>query len=180
MEKKNRVFIATSMDGFIADSEGGINWLHDIPNPDNLDMGYGDFMSEVDALVMGRSTFDTVSSFDAWPYTKPVFVLSNTLQALPAAYDGKATLVKGNSLLEIVEKIHAQGYRSLYIDGGKTIQSFLAADLIDSLTITYIPILLGKGIPLFAVLPHPLKFECTRVLHYSNQIPQFTFTRKRV
>ena len=71
----NRIFIATSLDGYIADSNGGIDWLHEIPNPEQLDMGFADFMAETDALVMGRKTFETVCGFDVeWPYSKPVFV----------------------------------------------------------------------------------------------------------
>lgn len=75
MNKKNSVFIATSLDGFIADKNGGIDWLHSLPNPDNDDMGYGAFMTQIDALIMSRKTFETVCGFDMdWPYTKPVFV----------------------------------------------------------------------------------------------------------
>jgi dihydrofolate reductase len=74
----NIVFIATSIDGYIADKDGGLDWLHATPNPDNHDLGYADLMSRIDALVMGRKTFDTVCGFDCdWPYSKPVFVLSN-------------------------------------------------------------------------------------------------------
>ncbi len=77
MEKKNRLFIATSIDGYIADKDGGLDWLNSIPNPDNIDMGYGEFTSQIDALVMGRITFETVCGFDIdWPYQKPVFVLT--------------------------------------------------------------------------------------------------------
>ncbi|WP_424351606.1 dihydrofolate reductase family protein, partial [Lutimonas sp.] len=160
MIKKNSVFIATSLDGYIADQDGGIDWLHSIPNPDQIDMGYGEFMAQTDALIMGRTTFETVCGFDMdWPYKKPVFVLSNSMRSIPKAYEDKAALVKG-SLKEILYKINAKGYRSLYIDGGRTIQSFLSEDLIDEMTITIIPILLGGGIPLFSKLPDSLTFEC--------------------
>lgn len=80
MRKKNSVFIATSLDGFIADKNGRIDWLHSIPNPENDDMGYVKFEEKIDALVIGRGTFETVLGFDVdWPYHKPVFVLSNKL-----------------------------------------------------------------------------------------------------
>ncbi|SHJ20520.1 dihydrofolate reductase family protein [Aquimarina spongiae] len=80
MKKTNKVFIATSLDGYIADKDGGIDWLHAIPNPDNIDMRYNEFTSQIDALVMGRTTFETVCGFDIdWPYSKKVFVLSNSL-----------------------------------------------------------------------------------------------------
>lgn len=130
MEKKNKVFIATSLDGYIADKDGGIDWLHAIPNPDNNDMGYNAFTSEIDALVMGRNTFETVCGFDMdWPYQKPVFVLSTTQLTMPEEYKGKAEFVNG-SIPEILNKIHEKGFYRLYIDGGKTIQSFLETDCI--------------------------------------------------
>ena len=119
MNMKNKVFIATSIDGYIADKNGEIDWLHSIPNPENNDMGYAAFISKVDALVMGRTTFETICNFDIeWPFQKPVFVLSNSLSKLPIKYSGKAELLKG-SLTEILEKIHAKGFFNLYIDGGK-------------------------------------------------------------
>ncbi len=179
MDKRNMVFIATSLDGYIADRDGGIDWLHSIPNPDNLDMGYGDFTAPIDALVMGRVTFETVCGFDMdWPYQKPVFVLSNTLHRIPEKFAGKAHLVKG-TIPEILEQIHQKGFYRLYIDGGGTIQNFLKEDLIDSMIITIIPKLLGGGIPLFAELPGPLDFECTESKVYSNRVVQNTFVRKR-
>ena len=80
MEKRNKVFIASSIDGYIADKNGGIDWLQSVPNPDHDDMGYNSFINEVDALVMGRNTFETVCGFDIdWPYSKPVYVLSRSL-----------------------------------------------------------------------------------------------------
>ena len=84
MKGRNTVFIATSLDGYIADINGGIDWLHEVPNPDNHDMGYKTFTSQIDGIVMGRTTFETVCSFDIeWPYQKKVFVLSNTLTKVP-------------------------------------------------------------------------------------------------
>ncbi len=96
MEKKNSVYIATSLDGFIADKNGGIEWLDSIPIPENEDMGYYKFTEDIDALVMGRTTFETVLGFDVdWPYKKPVFVLSNSLNEIPESHKDKAYLVKG-------------------------------------------------------------------------------------
>lgn len=179
MEKSNKVFIATSLDGFIADKNGGLDWLHSVPNPDNLDMGYNEFTSQIDALVMGRTTFETVCGFDIdWPYKKPVFVLSNTLTEIPDKFKPHAELVKG-SLTEILDQIHKKGFYSLYIDGGSTIQGFLKEDLIDSMTITIIPKLLGGGFPLFGDLPSILNFECVDSKVYSNKIVQNTFKRLR-
>lgn len=179
MEKKNKVFIATSLDGYIADKSGEIDWLHSIPNPDNIDMGYEKFISQIDALVMGRTTFETVCGFDMdWPYKKPVFVLSNSLKNAPKEYEGKAEIINGE-LKNVLDQIHNKGYDKLYIDGGTTIQSFLKEDLIDEMTITIIPILLGGGTTLFNELPNMLEFECIESKIYLGSVVQNYFVRKK-
>ena len=179
MNKKNSVFIATSLDGFIADKEGGIDWLHTIPNPNMDDMGYVEFNKNIDALVMGRVTFETVCGFDVdWPYDKPVFVLSNKLSEIPESHKGKAFLVKG-TLIEILEQIHGKGFNKLYIDGGTTIRNFLKEDLIDEMVLTKIPILLGGGSSLFSELPNQLNFELIGTKTYLNQVTQNHYRRKK-
>jgi dihydrofolate reductase len=175
----NIVFIAASLDGYIADKDGGVDWLHSIPNPENLDMGFVDLIDRIDALVMGRKTFEKVCSFDCdWPYSKPVFVLSNSMKSIPEGYKGKAETVKG-SLSEILESIHQKGYIHLYIDGGVTVQSFLKEDLIDEMIITVIPILLGDGIQLFGELPKPMEFEYVKTEVFLNAIVQNHYRRKK-
>jgi len=179
MSKKNSVFIATSLDGYIADKDGGIAWLDAIPNPEKIDMGYVEFNTEIDALVMGRTTFETVLGFGIdWPYDKTVFVLSNTLTEVPKELKGKVQLVKG-SLQEVLKIIHDQGYYRLYIDGGGTIQSFLKEDLIDEMVITTIPVLLGGGTPLFSGLSQQLHFECIATKRYLDKIAQNHYRRVR-
>ena len=179
MNKKNSVFIATSLDGYIADKNGGIDWLNSLPNPDNDDMGYVEFTNGIDALVMGRTTFEMVLGFDVdWPYNKPVFVLSNKLKEIPESHKEKAFLVKG-TLTEILDQIHKKGFYRLYIDGGTTIRSFLKEDLIDEMILTTIPILLGGGSSLFSELPNKLKFEMIRTKTYLNQITQNHYIRKK-
>jgi dihydrofolate reductase len=113
-----------------------------------------------------------------WPYQKPVFVLSNSMKSIPEAYRDKAQLVNG-SLEEVLGSIHEQGYYSLYIDGGRTIQSFLEEDLVDEMTITIIPYLLGDGIPLFSSLPVRLEFKCVASKIYLDRLVQNHFARKR-
>ncbi|WP_417785154.1 dihydrofolate reductase family protein [Tenacibaculum sp.] len=179
MNEKNSVFIATSLDGYIADKNGGIDWLNSIPNPENDDMGYVEFINQIDAILMGRTTFETVIGFDVdWPYNNPVFVLSNKLQEIPESHKNKAYLVKGK-LTEILDQIHKKGFKRLYIDGGTTIRSFLKEDLIDEMVLTTIPILLGGGFSLFGELPNELKFELIRVKTYLNQVTQKHYKRKR-
>ena len=175
----NTVFIATSLDGYIAGKNHQIDWLETVPNPDNIDMGYQAHMAKVDALVMGRNTMELVANMDIeWPYDKPVFVLSNTLTEVPKGLEDKVFLLKGE-LQPLVKHLHAQGYKNLYIDGGKTIQRFLQQDLIDEMTITTIPIVLGGGIPLFSDSDEPIEFRCTRAQHFANGIGQQSYTRFR-
>ncbi|OAN13108.1 diacylglycerol kinase [Photobacterium jeanii] len=175
----NIVYIATSLDGYIADKDNKIDWLHEIPNPEGSDMGFGAFMDRIDALVMGRNTLEMVLSFDCdWPYPKPVFVLSNTLKQVPAGYEDKIFLVSGE-LEEVVKTINEKGYNSLYIDGGITVQNFLKQDMIDELIITTIPVLLGGGIPLFGELASPLKFKHQESEQLLGCIVKNTFIRTR-
>ncbi|NND94761.1 MAG: dihydrofolate reductase [Flavobacteriales bacterium] len=177
MEKSNSVFIATSLDGQIADKDGGIEWLDSIPGINTIDTGYEAFMSRIDAMIMGRKTFQKVLSFGIdWPYAKPVYVLSNSLAKVPEKLSGKAHLVKG-SLEDVLKDLHESGHLRLYVDGGSTIRSFLAKDCIDEMIITRIPILVGDGVPLFGNIPVSLKFELVESKVYLGQIVQDHYKR---
>lgn len=178
MEKKNTVFIATSLDGFIADKNGGIDWLNTIPNPDNVDMGFVSLFHRLDAIVMGRTTFEKVLSFNVpWPYPCPVIVLSSSLKEIPEGYEDKIILTQG-TVDEILDFAHSRGYGRLYIDGGRTIQSFLKADRIDELIISKIPIVLGGGFPLYGALDSSLEFEHVKTEVFLDHIVQSTYKRK--
>jgi len=175
----NYVYIGTSLDGYIADRNGGLDWLDSIPNPDGDDMGWSSFYDQVDALVIGRVTFETVCGFDVeWPYDKLVFVYSKTLTKIPKGYSSKAELVCG-SPQQVVNTLNQRGYSNLYIDGGKTIQSFLTADLVDELIITRLPILLGGGVPLFGELSKHMMFEHINTSVALGELVQSHYRRKR-
>lgn len=155
----NIVFIGTSLDGYIADREGKLDFLQSVPNPENLDFGFYDFMDRIDALIMGRKTFETVLGFGGeWPYSKPVFVLSSSLTSIPDDLTEKVEIISG-PLVSVVEQLNQNGFKFLYIDGGQVIQSFLNEDMIDELIISRVPTLLGGGTPLFGLLPQHLEFE---------------------
>lgn len=154
----NYVYIATSLDGFIADKDGNIDWLSEIPNPDKSDYGFDGFMDCVDAVVLGRKTFEQVLFFGKWFYTKPVFVVTNSLQTLPDDLKGKAEIISGKPR-KITDRLHGKGFNNLYIDGGSTVQNFLQADLIDTMIITTIPVVLGEGIPLFTTMKQRFWFR---------------------
>lgn len=142
------VYIATSLDGFIATEEGGLEWLNAVPNPTNDDYGWADFNSRIDAVLMGRKTFEVVLSFGGWHYEKPVHVVSSTLETVPERLADKVTLHRG-ALADVLVDLERRGIEHLYVDGGALIQSFLREDLIDEMIVTRVPVLLGAGIPLF-------------------------------
>lgn len=175
------VFIATSLDGYIARTDGSIDWLEeakDQVSPEE-DFGFQAFFKTVDVLVMGRGTFETVLEFPEWYYgDKPVVVLSDQLQSLPAKTPATVQLLRGEPN-HVLQQLETTGVEHLYIDGGKTIQRFLTADLIDEMTITTIPILLGSGIPLFGENRQELRWELTGSNSYACGYVQSRYRRSR-
>lgn len=147
---KTTVFCATSLDGFLARSDGDVSWLGD-PSDGEDDGGFSALMESIDYLVMGRNTFDKVLSFEAWPYSKPVVVLTSRPLDLSAELSQKVEPLSGGPS-EITAALTDRGAKHLYLDGGKTIQAFLSAGLIQEIIVTTIPILLGSGISLFGQL----------------------------
>lgn len=176
---KNIVFIAKSLDGYIAGPDGDLDWLYAVPNPDHVDMGFVALMEEVDAVVMGRTTFEVVCGFDGpWPYAKHVYVLSNALTEVPEKAREHASLLSG-SPAQVLEAIHAQGHHILYIDGGRTVQAFLEADVIDELRITTVPVLLGGGFPLFGPLSSQRRFTHVKSEVFLDELVQDWYRRVR-
>lgn len=174
----NMVYIATSLDGFIARPDGDISWLENIPNAQNSDFGYGEFINKIDGVMLGRNTFEVVLGFESWPYTQPVFVLSNTLDKIPLEFKDNVEIINGN-LKSILKSLDEKGIHNLYIDGGKTIQSFLKEDLIDEMIITTVPILLGSRIPLFGDIKRDLKFKCEKVEYISKFVVKHYYIRDK-
>ena len=174
----NYVYIATSLDGFIADRDGGLDWLMNFPNPGQADYGFEEFLSGIDAIIMGRKTYETVRSFGVWPYRQPVFVLSNTMKAVPEEMADRVKVV-GGSLEDIIGQLNSSGLKNLYLDGGISIQGFLREDLVDELIISRIPLLLGGGIPLFGEQDQLLLFDHVKTEIFDNGIVQSHYIRKR-
>ena len=174
----NYIFLATSLDGFIAARDGSLDWLTEIPNPENSDYGFADFMAGIDAVVMGRKTFETVLGFGEWPYAKPTFVLSSSLDGVPERLAGKVELASGDPH-GVVAQLNKRGYYDLYVDGGQTVQRFLEADLIDEMIITRAPILLGEGIPLFGALSRRLKFRHAGTETFNGMLTKSYYVRDR-
>jgi dihydrofolate reductase len=162
------VFVGVSVDGFIARPDGGLDWL---PPDGGEEHGYEAFMASVDALVIGRNTYETVLGFDAWPYgEKPVFVLST--RPLPPAPAGAAVEQMAGEPAAIVSRLAARGFRHAYVDGGITIQRFLRAGLIQRLVVTRVPVLIGSGIPLFGELPRDVLLRHVATRQYASGLVQ--------
>lgn len=142
------VFIATSLDGFIARPDGGLDWL-EAANSVGEDHGYQGFMDRIDGIVMGRATFDVALRFDPWPYDKALLVLSRTLAPadIPPQLADRITIVR--SVSDALTQGRRRGWDRVYVDGGATIRAFLDAGAISDMVITRIPVLLGAGLPLF-------------------------------
>ena len=159
------VFIGTSVDGFIARPNGDVDFL---PPGEGEPHGYDEFIASVDAIVIGRKTFETVLTFAAWPYgDKRVVVLSSRPVDLSAAREGVVEQMAG-SPAEIVSKLAASGAHHLYVDGGITIQGFLRAGLIQRLVVTRVPVLIGDGIPLFGTLPRDIRLRHVATQYYPS------------
>ena len=171
---KVSVYIATSIDGFIARGNGDLDWLPgsageevesdsskdvDNPEPDIEDMGYADFMKSVDALVMGRNTYQKVLTFGDWPYgEKNVTILSSKIDTLATDLPESVEL-RNCSVQELYTELKAGGKQHVYVDGANTIQRFLNAGLINEIIITKIPVLIGGGIPLFGKLENDVNLK---------------------
>ena len=159
------VFIGISVDGFIARPSGDLDFL---PPGGGEPHGYDEFIASVDALVIGRNTFETVLGFPTWPYgDKRVVVLSSRPLDLSAVRGGVVEQMAG-APAEIVSKLAARGIHHLYVDGGITIQRFLREGLIQRLIITRVPVLIGEGIPLFGVLPRDVRLRHIATQHYAS------------
>ena len=165
---KASVFVGTSLDGFIARVNGDFDFL---PPGGGEPHGYDEFIASVDALVIGRKTFETVLTFDTWPYgEKPVFVLST--RALASAPAGAVVEHMSGDPAQIVSKLDARGIRHVYVDGGITIQRFLQAGLIQRLIITRVPVLIGAGIPLFGAVPRDILLKHVGTRQYASGLVQ--------
>jgi len=174
MNLRASVFIATSLDGFIARTDGKLDWL-DAANatvPEGEDCGYHAFFESIDVLIMGRKTYEQVLSFGQWSYeTKPVIVLSRNKIEIPEQL-AQTVSHSSESPKELCERLSKEGAKRLYIDGGVTIQRFLAEELINDLTITVIPVILGRGIPLFGMLKKDISLK-----HIATKTYDFGFVQ---
>jgi dihydrofolate reductase len=159
------VFVGTSLDGFMARRNGKFDFL---PADGGEPHGYNEFMATVDALVIGRNTFETVLPFPEWPYGKKrVVVLSSRPIDFSAVRGGVVEQMSG-APAEIVAKLAAGGVRHIYVDGGLTIQRFLRDGQVHRITITRVPVLIGEGIPLFGGLLRDVRLQHVATQYYPS------------
>ena len=182
---KCSVFIATSADGYIATLDGGVDWLHTAGNAEadmasNADMGFGSYIESVDCMVMGRKCMEMISSMnlspDQWPYGDiPIVVLSRSTKEPPTNLIDKVEIFSGE-IPDLVKTLEDRGLKHAYIDGGATITSFINLKLIDEMTITKAPVLLGEGIPLFGKIDCSIKLERSEARAFENDFIQVKYS----
>ena len=174
---KVSVYIATSLDGFIARNDGATDWLDEANTtvPDGEDYGFSEFMKSVDTLIMGRKTYEKVLSFGKWPYGKtPVIVMSRSSISFPSSIPNTVT----HSLEtppDLLERLSVEGIQHVYIDGGFTIQSFINGSLVTDLTITKVPVLLGEGLRLFGKTKQDIKLKHVATKAFPNGFVKSTY-----
>jgi dihydrofolate reductase len=166
---KVSVYIAASLDGFIARKNGDIDWL--TGGEGGEDYGYAEFMSGIDHVVMGRNTYEKVLTFGGWHYDKKVIVLTSRDLTPPPGLEDK---IEALHLFprELLNEIDTRGAKHIYLDGGVTIQRFLREGLVDEMTITTLPILIGEGLPLFSELEKDVKLELIKSESFKNGFVQ--------
>jgi dihydrofolate reductase len=166
---RTSVFVGVSVDGFIARKDNRLDFLYQKPDVDN---GYDDFMATVDALVIGRGTFEFVRSLKEWPYgNRPVIVLSRNPRRVKVPMGTNCEVISAPPK-QVLARLAKRGVKHVYVDGGKTIQGFLRAGLVQRMVITRVPVLIGKGIPLFGSIPHDIRLKHVKTRTFRNGMVQ--------
>jgi dihydrofolate reductase len=173
---KTIVYVGTSLDGYIARTDGEFDWLSRFANNEAI-RAYEELIDGIDAIVIGRGTFEKVLSFPSWPYEKKVFVLSTSITEAPERIRDKVAILSMEPGA-VLSHLSSLGYSTIYIDGGKVIQAFLKEDLVDELIISKAPVLIGSGIPLFGYLDRDLEFKHIRTDVCSNGLVRSYYERK--
>jgi dihydrofolate reductase len=167
---KISIYIATSIDGYIARKDGNLDWLQ-YGHTGDEDYGFKNFINSIDALILGRNTYEVVAGFDKWPYEgKKVIVLSNTLKAVR-----KETELFCGPLTGLLSKLHSENTKHIWVDGGITASKFLEAGFVDELTISIIAMVLGSGIPLFSIMNQEHKCRLISTQSYPSGLVQLKY-----
>lgn len=184
---KCSVFIATSADGYIATIDDDVEWLEtsgktDVDLGEQSDMGFNKFIASVDCMIMGRGCMEKLASFELkpaqWPYGNiRIIALSNSIKEVPANLKARVELYSGE-ISTLISKLEDDGFKHAYIDGGATITSFLNEKLINEMTITQVPIILGSGKPLFGETYQQIELGNTQAIAFPNDFIQFKYEVK--
>jgi dihydrofolate reductase len=165
------VFLALSLDGFIAGSDGDLSWLDPYATDSALETGYERLLHDIDTLLMGRNTYEKVLSFDSWPYSgKRVVVMTHR-----PFFSRHGEMAQAGPLHEVLERLWEQGARHVYLDGGQVVRQGLADGLVDELTLSWAPVILGDGIGLFHGLQNCLAWEVNEVRRLPSGLVQTSY-----
>ncbi|MCX6231965.1 MAG: dihydrofolate reductase family protein [Bacteroidetes bacterium] len=174
---KIQLFIACTLDGFIARENGSLDWLFELPNPDQIDHGYNDFINGIDIVIMGRKTYDEVLGFGIdWPYSncKTYIVTKNENYTVKT----ENTLLLHTINIEVIENLESESQKNIWlVGGGDLITQFLNENAIDDMALCMIPIILGKGIQLFPNQPKETKFEFVRSEAFKTGVVNLTYKK---
>ncbi len=180
---KVSIFLAQSLDGYIARDDGGLDWL-DLANrrvPAGEDCGFARFFASTDVVVLGRKSFEKVLEFPTWPYAdRPIVVLSRKPEGLtvPESLRGSVRVL-ADEPAALVRRLGIEGFGHIYLDGGQVVQSFLGEGLVDELTLTVIPVLLGSGLRCFGELREDQSFRLLNSRAFEFGYVQLTYARAR-
>jgi dihydrofolate reductase/RimJ/RimL family protein N-acetyltransferase len=167
---KCSVYIAASLDGFAAGKGGSLEFLRTVERPGE-DYGYARFMASVDTVIVGRKTYDLALGFEPWPYAgKHVVVLTH--RAPPARHGEE---FHAGDLPPLLERLSSSGLQHAYVDGPDVIRQFFAAGLVQSLTLSVVPVALGEGTPLFAGLERPVPLGLRRSQAFASGLVQLEY-----
>ena len=163
--KKIKLFIASSIDGYIATPNGDLEWLTEHPNPKQIDCGFNEFLSKIDTVIMGGHTYRNFLCMDIiWPYkSKKIYVISNSI--LENFLNINISFITNNVIDEITAIKNDKGSDIALVGGGVLTKMLLQENLIDEMIITTVPVLLGYGIPLF-----PPYYEMSNWRIYKSEI----------
>lgn len=167
------VFVGLSLDGFIAGPGGDLSWMEPYSTDSPEETGYGHLMDSIDTLIMGRNTYEKVLSFGAWPYpAKRVVVL--TRRPLDSRH---GEMAYAGLLENLLDRLKRQGSRHVYLDGGESVRQGLAGHLVDEMTLSWVPVILGRGIPLFDAALCPSMWKVKEVRALPSGLVQTVYSR---
>ncbi|EGK05266.1 dihydrofolate reductase family protein [Dysgonomonas mossii] len=174
--RKIKLYIATSIDGYIADIGGGLDWLSAYPITPELNYGYDEFFNSVDTVIMGGRTYRDILNMDViYPYKDKIsYIITRNKMNNPK----EDIHFVSENIIEALSEIKKQEGKDIWIvGGGEIISMLLDNDLIDEMIITIIPMMLGSGIPLFPNIAKELTWKLDNTHSYSNNVLQVEYHR---